>query len=43
MFKLFALDAELALSEGATKIELEKAMSGHILDQTVLIGLYSRK
>ncbi|MDI6820818.1 MAG: YbhB/YbcL family Raf kinase inhibitor-like protein [Patescibacteria group bacterium] len=43
MFKLFALDTELDLKEGSTKTELEKAITGHILDQTVLTGLYSRK
>jgi Raf kinase inhibitor-like YbhB/YbcL family protein len=42
MFKLYALDTELDLPEGATKAELEKAMEGHILDQTVLVGLYQR-
>ncbi len=43
MFKLFALDTELNLSEGVTKSEIEKAMAGHILEQTALIGLYARK
>ncbi|MDI6734315.1 MAG: YbhB/YbcL family Raf kinase inhibitor-like protein [Patescibacteria group bacterium] len=43
MFKLYALDTELNLPEGSTKTELEKAMVGHVLDQTILIGFYSRK
>jgi len=43
MFKLYALDTELTLAEGATKQEVEKAMEGHVLDQTTLIGLYQRK
>ncbi|MBI5732944.1 YbhB/YbcL family Raf kinase inhibitor-like protein [Candidatus Jorgensenbacteria bacterium] len=41
-FKLYALDVILNLPEGATKPELEKAMAGHILDQTLLVGLYQR-
>jgi len=43
MFKIYALDALLDLPAGSTKVELEKAMAGHILAQTVLTGLYSRK
>ena len=42
-FKFYALDSALDLKEGATKAELEKAMEGHVLDQTTLIGLYARK
>ena len=42
-FKLFALDTALALTSKAKKADLLKAMEGHILDQTVLIGLYKRK
>lgn len=41
-FKLFALDSQLDLEKGASKKELEKAMTGHILDQTSLVGLYQR-
>jgi hypothetical protein len=41
-FKLFSLDVELGLEEGATKKEVEKAMDGHILQQAELIGLYER-
>jgi len=43
MFKVYALDAMLDLPAGATKADLEKAMEGHILAQTVLTGLYQRK
>lgn len=42
-FKLYALDATLNLSPQADKISLEKAMEGHILDKTEIIGLYSRR
>jgi Raf kinase inhibitor-like YbhB/YbcL family protein len=41
-FKLYALDAELALPAGATKAELEGAMEGHVLGQATLTGKYSR-
>lgn len=42
MFKLYALDTMLDLEDGVTKDNLEKAMTGHILEQAVLIGLYQR-
>ena len=42
-FKLFALDTELGLAEGVSKADVEKEMTGHILGQTELIGLYERK
>ena len=42
-FKLYALDAVLELEQGATKKELIEAMSGHIIAQAKLIGLYKRK
>jgi len=41
-FKLFALDRELDLHEKATKPELEKAMEGHVLEKTELMGRYER-
>ncbi|OGQ21520.1 MAG: hypothetical protein A3I05_03700 [Deltaproteobacteria bacterium RIFCSPLOWO2_02_FULL_44_10] len=41
-FKLYALDTTLSLKTGATKKEIEKAMQGHILAQTELIGRYDR-
>ncbi|MDD4183183.1 MAG: YbhB/YbcL family Raf kinase inhibitor-like protein, partial [Candidatus Omnitrophica bacterium] len=42
-FKIYALDALLNLKEGITKADLEKAMAGHILAQSELIGLYKRQ
>lgn len=42
-FKLYALDIMLELDSSATKKAIESAMQGHILDQTVLVGRYSRK
>jgi Raf kinase inhibitor-like YbhB/YbcL family protein len=41
-FKLYALDTDLNLAEGSTKKQVESAMQGHIIDQTQLIGLYTR-
>ena len=41
-FKLYALDAELSLADGASKADVEQAMTGHILEQTELIGHYAR-
>ena len=41
-FKLYALDILLPLKEGATKTEIEKAMEGHILAETHLIGRYEK-
>jgi Raf kinase inhibitor-like YbhB/YbcL family protein len=41
-FKLYALDAELTLKAGATKAEVLKAMEGHIIGQTQLMGTYRR-
>jgi len=41
-FYLYALDTELNLQPGATKDELEKAMKGHILAQTELMGRYKK-
>ena len=40
--KLYALDEMLAISEGASKGELEKAMVGHILAQGELMGTFSK-
>jgi hypothetical protein len=41
-FKLYALDSELSLPAGATKAEVLKAMEGHIVAQTQLMGTYRR-
>ena len=41
-FKLYALGAKTNLKPGATKAELLKAMEGHILAQTELVGKYKR-
>lgn len=41
-FKIYALDEELPLKAGATKADVEKAMSGHIVSQGQLMGTYRR-
>jgi|SRR3989338_2783889 len=41
-FKLYALDAELELPEGATKAEVEKVMKNHVLAEAKLMGMYER-
>ena len=41
-FRLYALDAELGLSPGATKVELLDAMKGHMLAQANTMGKYTR-
>jgi len=41
-FKLYALDTHLSLEAGATKKDLERAMKSHILEQTEMMGRFSR-
>ena len=41
-FRVYALDTALSLKSGATKSQLEAAMSGHILAQGEMIGKYGR-
>jgi Raf kinase inhibitor-like YbhB/YbcL family protein len=41
-FKIYALDAMLDMKEGATKVQVGKAMAGHILAQGQLMGTYGR-
>jgi Raf kinase inhibitor-like YbhB/YbcL family protein len=41
-FKLYALDSELDLNAGASKRQLLEAMTGHILAEGQLIGVYER-
>lgn len=42
-FKLYALDTTLPLKAGASRVDVEKAMDGHIIEQTELMGRYKRK
>ncbi len=41
-FKLYAVDMEPALSRGATKADVMKAIEGHILAEGKLMGKYGR-
>ena len=41
VFKLYALDCELDLPNESTKTDLEKAMEGHIIEQTQFTGTYA--
>ncbi len=42
-FKIYALDAKLDLTAGVSKSQLLKAMDGHVLAQSELIGKYKRQ
>jgi len=42
-FKLYALNSELDLPEGATKKDIEAAMQDHIIEKTELIGTYKKQ
>lgn len=41
-FKIYALNKILALNDGISKMDLEKAMQGSILSSAELVGLYNR-
>lgn len=41
-FKLYALDSALTLEPGITKLQLERAMAGHVLAWGQLMGTFSR-
>jgi hypothetical protein len=41
-FKVYALDIKIPLSAGATKLDLEEAMKGHILKRGQIMGRYKR-
>jgi Raf kinase inhibitor-like YbhB/YbcL family protein len=42
-FKVYALDGVLDIPEGSNKLQLEKAMSDHIIAFGEIIGLYTRR
>lgn len=42
-FKLYALDTELPDLQSPNKMQLEKAMEGHILGQTQYMGTYQKQ
>ncbi len=41
-FRLFALDSSLNLPPGSSRAQLDRAMTGHIIGQADLVGVYSR-
>jgi len=41
VFKLYALDCELELSNESTKADVDKAMEDHIIEQPQLTGTYA--
>lgn len=41
-FKVYVLDVELNLDEGAEKDDVVRVMEGHVLDNGELMGVYSR-
>jgi Raf kinase inhibitor-like YbhB/YbcL family protein len=43
VFRLYALDALLNLAPGASRADLQAAMSGHILAEVNLMGTYQRR
>ena len=42
-FRLYALDCGIGLEAGANKSQIEQAMTGHILADSEIVGLYSRR
>jgi Raf kinase inhibitor-like YbhB/YbcL family protein len=42
VFRLLALDTQLELPAGAAKPDLERAMEGHVLTTTELVGTHER-
>jgi Raf kinase inhibitor-like YbhB/YbcL family protein len=42
-FTLYALDTLLNLPPNATKTDLEKAMAGHVIEHSEIVGLYKRR
>ena len=42
-FKLYALNSSLDLSQGSKKTDVEKAMKGHVIAESHIIGLYKRQ
>lgn len=42
-FKVYALDKELDLEEGASREDLLSAMEGSVLEQVEIVGKYQRK
>ncbi len=41
-FKLYAIDTKIDLPQGFKKKDLEKAIEGHIIEKTELMGIYKK-
>jgi len=41
-FTIYSLDQKLNLPSGSDKLTILKAMQGHVLDQTTIMGYYKR-
>jgi len=41
IFKLYALDTKLDLQKGATKAQIESAITGHVIEQATLKGTFA--
>jgi Raf kinase inhibitor-like YbhB/YbcL family protein len=41
-FRIYALEIELPIQEGASKDDVRRAMEGHIIAEGVLVGTYAR-
>lgn len=41
-FKLYALDSKLSLPQGATIADFEKAIKGHVIEESKFMGTFSR-
>ena len=41
IFKLYALDENLSISEGSTKAQVEEAMQNHVIEESKLTGRYA--
>lgn len=42
-FRLYALDAQLPLKAGASREDVDRAMRGHVLAETTVMGTYARE
>lgn len=42
LFRLYALDTNIELAAGAAKVDLERAIEGHVLTTAELVGTYER-
>jgi Raf kinase inhibitor-like YbhB/YbcL family protein len=41
-FRLYALDTKLDVDEGANRKQIDEAMKGHILDESILMGIFEK-